>query len=90
MTEGPATHQARIEQAVRATLQSVLGPERATRAAASDDMLRDGYLDSFALLETAAQLEVALDIIITPDLLTPEKFRTVQTIATLCVDVSVT
>jgi acyl carrier protein len=72
------------ERRVAACLEVVLGPERATRAAASADLIGDDLLDSFEVVELAARLEAEFGIVIPADRLAPETFRSVAALVALC------
>lgn len=47
------------------------------------DLLASGILDSFGIVEMVVDLEEAFDIMIDVDLVTPENFRTVDSIIEL-------
>lgn len=49
----------------------------------SRDLLASGILDSFEIVEMVVELEEAFDIVIDVDLVTPENFRTVDSIIKL-------
>lgn len=49
----------------------------------SRDLLASGILDSFGIVEMVVDLEEAFDIVIDVDLVTPENFRTVDSIIAL-------
>jgi acyl carrier protein len=72
------------ERRVAASLEAVLGPERAARAVASADLIGEDLLDSFELVELAARLEAEFAIVIPAESLSPETFRSVGALAALC------
>lgn len=49
----------------------------------SRDLLASGILDSFGIVEMVVDLEEAFDVVIDVDLVTPENFRTVNSIIEL-------
>lgn len=49
----------------------------------SRDLLASGILDSFGIVEMVVDLEEAFDVVIDVDLVTPENFRTVDSIIEL-------
>ncbi len=49
----------------------------------SRDLLASGILDSFGIVEMVVDLEETFDVVIDVDLVTPENFRTVDSIIEL-------
>ena len=69
---------------VAGALVAVLGERRGAHAADSADMLGEGHLDSFTVMELAAHLETRLDIVIPPDALTVENFASLASLNEMC------
>lgn len=73
-----------FEQAVIAAIIETLGAVRGKQALASADLIEEGHLDSFAIMELTAYLEEELSIGIPPELLTPTNFQSVASLAVMC------
>jgi acyl carrier protein len=73
-----------FEQAVIAAIIETLGAVRGEQALASADLIEEGHLDSFAIMELTAHLEEELSIGIPPELLTPANFQSVASLAVMC------
>ena len=71
------------EQIVSENILNVLGEARGELALQCADILEDGLLDSFSLLELAASLEVSLNITIPTDELITDNFRNLNSIVKL-------
>lgn len=74
-----------VRSRVREALEHVLGRNEAKAALKSDDLLEEGYIDSFGLVELASHLEEMCQISIPPEKLTRENFRSFASLVTLCV-----
>jgi len=73
-----------IESVVVAALTAVLGPIRGEQARLAEDLIMEGHVDSYAIMELAAQLEQAFDITIPAERLTAEDFQSVGRLKRLC------
>lgn len=73
-----------IEAAVDRALKSTLPASQYDRAAGSDDLVADGILDSYAIIDLVARLETDLAIEIAPDQINADAFATVARIHALC------
>ncbi len=73
-----------IESVVVAALTAVLGPIRGGQARIAEDLIAEGHVDSYAIMELAAQLEEAFDITIPAERLTAEDFQSVGSLKRLC------
>ncbi|MBM3567473.1 MAG: acyl carrier protein [Alphaproteobacteria bacterium] len=72
------------QSAVVAVLREILGPERIDAAIAAADLIEEGHLDSFGLVEFAAHLEARFGLVIPPDAIGPPAFSTLVGITALC------
>lgn len=69
---------------VTAVLQEVLGEPQFAAALQSGDLLGDGLIDSFALLELTARLEVAFDIVLPPSRIGGQDYRSLANLTSMC------
>lgn len=65
-------------------LRDVLGEVRFAAATTSRDLVADGLIDSFALLELTAKLEVTFDIIVPPARIGGADYGSVAALAAMC------
>ena len=73
---------------MQSTLESmfleILGEQRGALANSSDDLINDGYIDSYTMMEIVVHIEDSLKLQIPEEYLTPETFRSVDSLAQLC------
>jgi acyl carrier protein len=75
-----------VELTVREAVEHVLGHDRAAAAIAASNMLSAGFLDSFALIELAAELEVRFAIKIPTRRIGLPDFANVSSLAAMCAE----
>lgn len=71
---------------VRSLIVEVLGEGRGVAALASLNMVSEGHLDSFSIIELAARIEDRMNITIPAERLTAEDFASVANLTRLCVE----
>ena len=75
-----------VELTVREAVERVLGRDRAAAAIAAPNMLSAGFLDSFALIELAAELEARFAIKIPTRRIGLPDFASISCLAAMCVE----
>ena len=76
-----------IEVVVRNFLFEALGQVNGVQALSSKNLISDGYLDSFGIIELSARIEDHFDMTIPSDRLSEDDFSSVSSIVNLCIDV---
>jgi acyl carrier protein len=69
---------------VEQILIDVVGLAQSDNMRKSADLIADGILDSYSLIEVVVRIEDELEVSIPEDRLTPEFFGTLTGISTLC------
>jgi acyl carrier protein len=62
----------------------ILGEQRGNLANSSNDLFNDGYIDSYTMIELVVYIEDTLTLKIPEEHLTPDAFRSVDSLARLC------
>lgn len=71
-------------------LRQAVGEDRFLAAQGAKDLLSEGHLDSYAVLELTARLEDAYGIAISPTQIGGESYRTLDALQRLCRDLAKT
>lgn len=74
------TGQSELRQKILQAFEEVLGPVLAKKAAKDVDLLKNGILDSFAMIELVSAIEVGCGVVVASGELNADNLRNVESI----------